>query len=90
MLITSTRAVFTSTVILMLLGGAVIVVTQIAGLVAGRGTWLVAVTETVGPTTLVAASIAGILAFALSYAPGTEADDDVRDGTEHTAPTDRR
>ncbi|MFD6446039.1 hypothetical protein ACFWEJ_13145 [Promicromonospora sp. NPDC060204] len=90
MLITSTRAVFTSAIILMLLGGAVIVATQVAGLVAGRGTWLTAVTESVGPPTLVAASIAGILAFALSYAPGAETDDDVRDDTEHPAPTDRR
>ena len=67
MIVKSARAVFTVAVVLLLLGGLVIVAVQAAGLIVGQGDWLTAVSETVEPPTFIAASIAGILAFALSY-----------------------
>ena len=67
MIVKSARVVFTVAVVLLLLGGLVIVATQAAGLIVGKGDWLTAVSETLEPPTFIAASIAGILAFALSY-----------------------
>ncbi len=67
MIVKSARAVFTVAVVLLLLGGLAIVATQIAGLVAGEGGWLTAVSETLEPPTFIAASVAGVLAFLLSY-----------------------
>jgi hypothetical protein len=67
MIVKSARVVFTIAVVLLLLGGLVIVAVQAAGLIVGEGGWLTAVSETVEPPTFIAASIAGILAFALSY-----------------------
>ena len=67
MIVKSARAVFTVAVILLLLGGLAIVAAQVAGLVAGEGGWLTAVSETLEPPTFIAASVAGILAFLLSY-----------------------
>ena len=67
MIVKSARAVFTVAVVLLLLGGLAIVTAQVAGLVAGEGGWLTAVSETLEPPTFIAASVAGILAFLLSY-----------------------
>ena len=67
MIVKSARAVFTVAVILLLLGGLAIVAIQVAGLVAGQGGWLTAVSETLEPPTFIAASVAGVLAFLLSY-----------------------
>ena len=67
MIVKSARAVFTVAVILLLLGGLAIVAAQVAGLVAGEGGWLTAVSETLEPPTFIAASVAGVLAFLLSY-----------------------
>jgi hypothetical protein len=61
------KFLFTLSVLLLVLGGGVMVATQLVALVAGRGDWLEGIPETVGPPTLVSASVAGILAFALSY-----------------------
>jgi hypothetical protein len=67
MIVKSARAVFTAAVVLLLLGGLAIVAVQVAGLVAGEGGWLTAVSETLEPPTFIAASVAGVLAFLLSY-----------------------
>ena len=67
MIVKSARAVFTVAVVLLLLGGLAIVAIQVAGLVAGQGGWLTAVSETLEPPTFIAASVAGVLAFLLSY-----------------------
>ena len=67
MIVKSARAVFTVAVILLLLGGLAIVAAQVAGLVAGEGGWLTAVSETLEPPTFIAASVAGVLAFLMSY-----------------------
>ena len=67
MIVKSARAVLTIAVILLLLGGLAIVAIQVAGLVAGEGGWLTAVTEILEPPAFIAASVAGILAFLLSY-----------------------
>ena len=67
MIVKSARAVFTVAVVLLLLGGLAIVATQVAGLVAGEGGWLTAVSEILEPPTFIAASVAGVLAFLMSY-----------------------
>ena len=67
MIVKSARAVFTVAVILLLLGGLAIVAAQVAGLIAGEGGWLTAASEALEPPTFIAASVAGILAFLLSY-----------------------
>ena len=67
MIVKSARAVFTVAVILLLVGGLAIVATQVAGLVAGEGGWLTAVSEILEPPTFIAASVAGVLAFLMSY-----------------------
>ncbi len=61
------RFVFTLATVVLVLGGIVLVAAQAVALVLGRGTWLEAVPEVVGPPTLVSASVAGLLAFVLSY-----------------------
>ena len=66
MIVKSARAVFTAAVVLLLLGGLVIVAVQAAGLIAGEGEWLTAVSETLEPPTFIAASVAGVLAFLMS------------------------
>lgn len=67
MLIRITRSVFTVATVLLLVGGLVIVGIQAVALVVGRGDWMTAVSESLEPPTFIAASVAGILAFALSY-----------------------
>ena len=67
MIVKSARAVFTVAVVLLLLGGLAIVAAQVAGLIAGEGGWLTAAGEALEPPTFIAASVAGILAFLLSY-----------------------
>ncbi|PWJ46972.1 hypothetical protein SAMN06264364_1439 [Quadrisphaera granulorum] len=63
------RPLFTLFVVLLLAGGALLVGAQLVALVLGRGEWLGTVSDAVGPPTFVAASIAGLLAFVMSYAP---------------------
>jgi hypothetical protein len=77
MIVKSARTLFTVSVVLLLLGGLVIVAVQVAGLVAGEGEWLTAVSEALEPPTFIAASVAGVLAFLLSYQrrPAREEDD---------------
>jgi hypothetical protein len=67
MIVKTARIVFTVAVILLLLGGLAIVAVQVAGLIAGEGEWLTAASEALEPPTFIAASVAGILAFLLSY-----------------------
>ena len=71
------RTVFTVAVLLLLVGGITIVGAQVVALVAGRGAWMTAISEVVGPPTYVAASVAGILAFVMSYRSGGAQDEDV-------------
>lgn len=63
------RVPFTLSVCLLLLGGAVLVLSQLVALVAGRGDWLSGVADVVGPPTYISASLAGLFAFAMSYGP---------------------
>jgi hypothetical protein len=67
------RPLFTVFVVLLLAGGALLVGAQLVALVLGRGEWLGAISDAVGPPTFVAASLAGLLAFAMSYAPARDA-----------------
>ncbi|MFB9377787.1 hypothetical protein ACFFKU_11025 [Kineococcus gynurae] len=76
--------IFTLSVALLLLGGGLIVGSQVVALVLGRGEWLATVSDTIGPPTFVAASIAGILAFALSYRGGSGHDEDAQEATDAT------
>jgi hypothetical protein len=62
------RIPFTLSVCLLLLGGTVLVLSQVVALVLGRGDWLSGVADVVGPPTYVSASLAGLFAFAMSYA----------------------
>ena len=63
------RVPFTLSVCLLLLGGTVLVLSQVVALIAGRGDWLSGVADVVGPPTCVSASLAGLFAFAMSYGP---------------------
>ncbi|TNM70273.1 hypothetical protein FHN55_00900 [Streptomyces sp. NP160] len=66
------RPLFTLFVVLLLAGGALLVGAQLVALVLGRGEWLSAVSDAVGPPTFIAASLAGLLAFVMSYAPARQ------------------
>jgi len=74
------RTVFTVAVLLLVVGGITIVGAQVVALVAGRGDWMTAISEVVGPPTFVAASVAGILAFVMSYRSGAAQDEDPVEG----------
>jgi hypothetical protein len=66
------QPLFRLSIVVFLLGGAAIVLGQAAGIVLGDATWLVEAASTLQPPTCIAASIAGILSFILSYRPGEE------------------
>ncbi|WP_432565100.1 hypothetical protein [Kineococcus sp. SYSU DK003] len=61
------RFTFTLATLLLVLGGLVLVGAQVVAIVLGHGDWLEVVPEVVGPPTMVSASVAGLLAFVLSY-----------------------
>ncbi|WP_405784467.1 hypothetical protein OG512_38995 [Streptomyces sp. NBC_01378] len=61
------QPLFRLSIIVFLTGGAAIVLGQAAGIVLGNAQWLDQVSATLQPATCIAASIAGILSFALSY-----------------------
>lgn len=84
------RFLFTLATAALVLGGAVIIAAQVVALVLGRGHLLEQVPEVVGPPTLIAASLAGLLAFVLSYHPRPGAGEQVHgsrevDGASHPA-----
>ncbi|TNM53417.1 hypothetical protein FHQ09_14855 [Brevibacterium sediminis] len=58
---------FAASTVLFLLGGAVIVIFQIVLIVAGKGMMAMDVAEAVGPYAFGMSSIAGLLAFVLTY-----------------------
>ncbi|MCS4591484.1 hypothetical protein KTJ89_00555 [Brevibacterium sediminis] len=58
---------FAASTVLFLLGGAVIVICQIVLMVAGKGLMAMDVAEAVGPYAFGVSSIAGLLAFFLTY-----------------------
>ncbi len=66
------RQLFTLFAVLLIVGGAVLVGAQLVALVLGRGEWLSTISDAVGPPTFIAASLAGLLAFVMTYAPGHE------------------
>lgn len=71
------QTLFRLSIVVFLLGGAVTVVGQALGLVLGDAAWVEGVAADAGPATCVAASISGMLSFALSYrTQGTERQDD--------------
>ncbi|MEW1956920.1 hypothetical protein [Kineococcus sp. NPDC059986] len=79
------RFLFTLATVALVLGGIVLVAAQALALVLGRGAWLEAVPEVVGPPTLVSASVAGLLAFVLSYRREDGAAADGDEDAHHTA-----
>lgn len=81
------RSAFTLATLLLVLGGAVMVGAQVVALVLGRGDWLERVPEVVGPPTLISASVAGLLAFVLSYRRAEPVDEDsvAQDGASQAA-----
>lgn len=58
-----------------LLGGLTVVVLQAAGLILGDGGFVTSVSDVIAPWAYGAAGVAGLLAFAMSYFPGDQADD---------------
>lgn len=79
------RTLFTLATLLLVLGGAVMVGAQVVALVLGRGDWLAQVPEVVGPPTLISASVAGLLAFVLSYVKSQPAESLTEDGASQAA-----
>ena len=49
------------------LGGIVLVATQLVGVVFGNGALVISVAERLGPPTYILASLAGVIAFVLAY-----------------------
>lgn len=67
---------FAASTVLFLLGGAVIIVCQIVLIVAAKGMAAIDVAEAVGPYAFGMSSVAGLLAFVLTYfRKGGPADD---------------
>lgn len=66
---------FRACLLLFVLGGIGIVVTQSVGLVAGSGSLVENVAETLGPPTYALAGIAGLLGFVLAYLKGWDTSD---------------
>ncbi|WP_234811849.1 hypothetical protein [Mycolicibacterium canariasense] len=62
-------ALFRVSVVVFLVGGAVVVALQAAGLVLGSGDFINAISDNVAPWAYGAAGVAGLLAFAMSYFP---------------------
>jgi hypothetical protein len=62
-----TRALFVLTLILFLIGGFVLVITQAVEIVAGNGAKVVELGERLGPPTFIVSTICGLFAFALEY-----------------------
>ncbi|GAA1209599.1 hypothetical protein [Prauserella alba] len=60
---------------LFLIGGVVVVATQVLGLVAGNGPLIEAAVEWAGTPTFVLAGVAGLLGFILSYLKGWDTSD---------------
>jgi hypothetical protein len=61
------QPLFRLSIVVFLLGGAVIVLGQAVGIVLGDAHWVDQVATALQPPTCIAASIAGILSFVLSY-----------------------
>ncbi|MFZ3566042.1 hypothetical protein ACOKM5_03635 [Streptomyces sp. BH097] len=61
------QTLFRLSIVVFLVGGAVTVVGQALGMVLGDAAWVEGVAADAGPATCVAASISGMLTFALSY-----------------------
>jgi hypothetical protein len=60
---------------LFLLGGAILVLLQLAGLITGAGPLVVGAVDWVGLPTFALAGVAGLLGFALSYLKGWDTAD---------------
>ncbi|GAA0494359.1 MULTISPECIES: hypothetical protein [Streptomyces] len=61
------QPLFRLSILVFLTGGLVIVLGQALGIVLGDARWVAAMESGVQPSTCIAASICGILSFALSY-----------------------
>ena len=61
------QQLFRLSIVVFLVGGLVVVVGQALGIVLGDAQWVADVEAEVGPPMCIAASICGILSFALSY-----------------------
>ncbi|ADD41326.1 hypothetical protein [Stackebrandtia nassauensis] len=66
---------FRTSLLLFLLGGAIVVATQAVGLVGGNGPLVEGAVTWVGTPTYVLAGLAGLLGFVLSYLKGWDTSD---------------
>ncbi|MER6849693.1 hypothetical protein AB0A81_38695 [Streptomyces flaveolus] len=73
---------FRLSVVVFLVGGVVIVAGQAVAIAAGNASWVEQVATAAEPPTCIAASICGILSFALSYRsiPPSDEGDGIRAG----------
>ncbi|AEY93996.1 hypothetical protein SHJG_8731 [Streptomyces hygroscopicus subsp. jinggangensis 5008] len=82
------QPLFRLSVVVFLIGGLVIVTGQAIGIVSGKAQWVVDVETGAQPSVCLAASICGILSFALSYLrPEQPQDDTGEDNSRKLAPT---
>lgn len=77
------QTLFRLSIVVFLVGGAVTVLGQALGMVLGDAAWVEGVAADAGPATCVAASISGMLSFALSYG---KQDAEQQDGEDARAP----
>ncbi|MFD7296904.1 hypothetical protein ACFV9W_26750 [Streptomyces sp. NPDC059897] len=80
------QTLFRLSIVVFLAGGAVTVVGQALGLVLGDAAWVEGVAADAGPATCIAASISGMLSFALSYRTQDAERQDDANGSEASRP----
>ncbi|MFF2502549.1 hypothetical protein ACFVTY_04050 [Streptomyces sp. NPDC058067] len=81
------QPLFRLSIVVFLLGGTLIVLGQAVGVALGDAHWVARTAAVLQPTTCIAASISGILSFALSYGPAGESAAAGSPVSEHTAAT---
>lgn len=81
------QTLFRLSIVVFLVGGAVTVLGQALGLILGDAAWVEGVAADAGPATCVAASISGMLSFALSYGKQDAGQQDRAHGADAQAPS---
>ncbi|WP_405667256.1 hypothetical protein OG379_35255 [Streptomyces sp. NBC_01166] len=85
------QPLFRLSIVAFLIGGVVIVLGQALGIILGNAQWVEHVEASAQPATCIAASICGILSFALSYGrPAETIDATVADPLPQQAPAASR
>lgn len=80
------QQLFRLSVLVFLVGGAVVVAGQLLGIVLGDAQWVADVEADAGPPVCIVASISGILSFVLSYGrPEPERDENTTDASRSYA-----